>query len=94
MVVLQPFFGGKSQFLINRGVHVSKATCRALNYTSFSQGFPKTACRIQVRLPLIIKNVGIITIQLQSTSLIIPLTAPLIEEKYICEFFPVQIGFS
>ena len=38
-VVLQPFLGGKSLFLINCGVHVSKAACRALNYAPFSPRF-------------------------------------------------------
>ena len=39
IVVLQPFFGGKSPFLIYCGVKVSKAACRALNYTPFAPRF-------------------------------------------------------
>ena len=35
IVVLQPFLGGQFLFLINGGVHVSKAACRALNYAPY-----------------------------------------------------------
>ena len=49
IVVLRQFLGGKTLFLINFGVHDSKAACRA--YALFCPGNPRTNCRILSQPP-------------------------------------------